>query len=154
MKQIKLTQGKYALIDDEDYELISRYRWVYSSKGYAITHNPIDGRQWIWMHRIIMGTPNGSQTDHINRNKLDNRKINLRVCSASQNRINASSSKTFSSKYRGVSWNTLKKKWTSQIQLHGKRIFIGRFQSEIHAAMAYDIWAKELHKEFAICNFV
>jgi hypothetical protein len=101
-----------------------------------------------------MNTPKGMQTDHINRNKLDNRKSNLRVCTASQNRMNQPTRGNSTSDYRGVYQPKDKNKWKSVIQHQNKRVFIGYFKEETHAALAYDLWAKELFEEFAQTNFI
>lgn len=153
MKRIQLTQGKHAIVEDQDYPLVSQYKWIYSSKGYAITHNPQNNKQWIWMHRLIMSTPKDLQTDHINGNKLDNRRSNLRICTSSQNRVNIIHPINSTSTFRGVSWNKEKNRWSSQIQVNNKRILIGRFNNERHAAIAYDLWARDIFGEFSLLNF-
>ena len=156
MKQIKLTQGQYALVDDEDFDELNQYKWhAYydpNTKSYrAITS--------ISMHRKIMNTPRGMQTDHINHNTLDNRKQNLRICTHRQNQYNRVKHKNTTSKYKGVYLAKQKYKdkiyryWMAYIFFNGKSINLGHFKTEIQAAHAYDKQAKELFGKFALLNF-
>ena len=104
--EIKLSNGKYTIIDDEDYSLIAEYRWHFD-KGYAKAHKKDNKRRWILMHRLIMNPPNDKFIDHINRNKLDNRKRNLRLCNPSQNGSNMKIPKSNKSGFKGVSYTSL-----------------------------------------------
>ena len=106
------------------------------------------------MHRVILDTPENLQTDHINGNKLDNQKHNLRACTGSQNKANNPNSYGDTSKFRGVSWVSSRKRWYSQTQFKNKNIFIGYFKKEIDAAKAYDNKVKELFGEFSQPNFI
>jgi hypothetical protein len=158
-RRIPLTQGKCAVVDPEDFERLNRYKWhVNKAKNtyYAIRRIHIAKNKWkhIKMHREILDPPDHLYVDHINHDGLDNRKANLRTatpCQNSYNRIHFT--KNPSSKYKGVSWNKHKKKWSVQIRYDGKSKFIGFFDNEIEAAKAYDRVAKEYHKEFAVLNF-
>jgi len=155
-KRIPLTQGKFAIVDDEDYERLSRFKW-YTGKSrntfYAVRSVKIMGK-WITrkMDRDILNVPIGFQVDHINRNGLDNRKVNLRTCTLAQNVRNRKTPK-HSSKYKGVSWFKITKKWRAYIYPNNKFISLGYFMNEIDAAKAYDNKAKELFGEFACLNF-
>ena len=157
MKHIKLTQGQFALVDDEDFDKVSKYRW-YVCKGETNTYAKAglhkDGK-WtsLQMHRLILGAEKGQYVDHINGNGLDNQSVNLRICTSSQNQQNRRIYLGFSSKYKGVCWSKLYKKWQSYIKLDGKLYCLGRFNDEIKAASAYDKRAKELFGEFALLNF-
>ena len=115
----------YALIDDDDFELVSNYNWNITSNGYAQTTS----RPKTFLHRMINKTPAGMLTDHINRNKLDNRKENLRSANKSQNAINTGMRKTNTSGYTGVSWNKNEKKWESHITRNYKKITLGLFKN-------------------------
>lgn len=158
MKRINLTQNKVAIVDDQDYDWLSRRKW-YAHKGthgyYAVRNSKkCEGKKHlIRMHRAIMGLQYGDkqEIDHINHNGLDNRRCNLRVCTHRQNGYNQTS-KTGSSKYKGVSWYKPYKKWESYIDTNGKRQKLGYFDNEIDAAKAYNDKAKELFGEFACLN--
>ncbi len=153
--------GRTALISPCDFDLVSTYKWrVYqaSREGkkddgpYAFAHTRrTDGsRTTIRMHNLILGV---SGVDHVNGNGLDNRRVNLRPATRSQNGFNVSSRANGTSKYKGVCWHKRKKGWQASIKIDGKLIYLGRFADEAQAARAYDAAARELHGEFARFNF-
>lgn len=149
MKKIPLTKGKFAIIDDEDYSLVSKYKWYYSH-GYAVYKN----KNILFMHRLILNTPKESYTDHINGDKLDNRRCNLRLCSKSQNGANCKKTqkKKTSSKYKGVCWDKIRKKWKASIKFNYLGINLGYFLNEQDAAKAYNEAAIKYFGEFAKLN--
>jgi len=157
-KQIQLTQGKYALVDNSDYEDLSKYKWYAYKCGknyYAARSVRIKGtkkKQTIIMHSLIAKTPDGMVTDHINGNGLDNRRENLRICSHRENICNCKPRSGFS-RFKGVSWNVLLKKWRARICYKGKKISLGCYQKEEEAARAYDLKASEWFGEYAKLNF-
>jgi len=154
MKEIPLTQGKVAIVDDEDFELLSQWKWHYSSAGYATRAIQANGKKrFILMHRLIMNTPVGMETDHINHNGLDNRKSNMRICTLAQNHLNILKNKRNTSGFKGVSWEENRNAWRACIELNGKGTKLGRFKSPQDAARAYDKAARELFGEFAFTNF-
>jgi len=146
MKIIPLTKGYETIVDDEDYQYLSGFKWRINGR-YAVK-----GKKGYRMHRILMDDPVGMCVDHINRNTMDNRKCNLRVCSKAENSRNCKLRKDGKSKYRGVSLYR-DKKWRVQIKYNGKVIHIGYFDKESDAAKAYDKEAIELHGEFCSTNF-
>lgn len=153
MKYIEMKHGKRAIVDEEDYDMLSRYNWWVSDKGYAITSKQINKvRKTIHMHRLVNKTPEGSVTDHINHDKLDNRKENLRTATFSQNMMNSEPNK--GKKYKGVSYAKKEKSWTSQIHYENRCIHLGQYETEVEAARAYNQKAKELHGDFAFLNNV
>lgn len=161
MKQIPLTQGKIAIVDDADYDWLNQYKWC-SKKDcpgnfYAVRQSPREkGKQYlIYMHRQILGLELGDkrQADHINHSTLDNRRGNIRVCICQQNHFNRKSTLDTSSKYKGVSWYSRDKKWRAQITLNGKVKFLGYWIMEEIAALRYDMVAIREHGEFAHLNF-
>jgi hypothetical protein len=156
MKEIPLTQGKKAIVDDEDYELLNSHKWHYTIRGYARRHIPSpDGRgqKTIYMHRLIVNIPEGKEVDHVNRDKLDNRKSNLRICTHSENQMNVKAKSNNSSGYKGVHWSSKYKKWIATIYKNGKQIYIGNFCDAETAAHAYDSAAEKLHGDFATLNY-
>ena len=138
MKLILLTQGKHAIVDDKDYEFIMQWKWCFH-KGYAV--RTLKGSH-IYMHRVINATSAGYETDHINMDKLDNRKENLRTVTRSQNNTNRLPKKNASSRFKGVYFEKKRGLWIAQIKPVGKaKIYLGGFTSEEAAAQAYNIAA-------------
>ena len=158
-RRIPLTQGKYAIVDPEDYARLSKYKWhAIKSKNtyYASRSIYLSKGKWkhIKMHREIIDPPDHLLVDHINHKGYDNRKANLRTVTYRQNSYNrVLFRKNPSSKYKGVNFNKRKKQWIARIRYNRKHIFIGYFDDEIEAAKAYDKAAKKYHKEFAVLNF-
>jgi hypothetical protein len=153
VKLIPLTKGFFAKVDDEDYEKVSKLSWKYTG-GYAAHNYQSNGIQHsVYMHRLIMNARKGQFVDHINHDPLDNRRSNLRICTHSQNHMNRTKLPGKSSRYKGVTWNKQVGKWKASIQAKGRYLFIGYFDKEIHAGVAYDMWAKSSYGEFANFNF-
>ena len=157
-RRIPLTQGKYAIVDPEDFERLNKHKW-YACKStntfYAGRTNRV-GKKYISirMHREVIHPPDHLFVDHINHNGLDNRKANLRTATFAQNSYNRIHfRKSESSKYTGVSWKKQKKKWIVLIRYNCKNKFIGYFKDEIQAAKAYDKAAMKYHGQFASLNF-
>ncbi len=113
---------------------------------------PLRVEEKIDMHRLIMNPPKGMEVDHINGNRLDNRRENLRIVTSQQNKMNSGTRK-HSSIYKGVSWNKNSKSWRANMTFNKKHISLGQYINEYHAALAYDLWALDLFKEFAKTNF-
>lgn len=156
--EIKLTHGKTTIVDDENFEELSKYKWyAYKSRHtfYAVRmFLDVDGkRRQLFMHRIILSSPKGMITDHVNRNGLDNQKSNLRMCSIRENASNQEKRNGCSSKYKGV-YKHKCGKWGAQIKHNGVQIRLGLYVNEEDAARAYDKKAKELAKNFAYINGV
>jgi len=159
MKEILLTQGKIALVDDEDYERLMQWKWcVHKCKGilYAARNVKLNGKRITFhMHREVLYFKYNDRRliDHKNKNGLDNRKENLRSATSILNGWNCKISKRNSSGYRGVSWIERDKIWRSQIQINGKMKNCGSFSTAIKAALEYDRMAIITRKENAILNF-
>ena len=159
-RRIPLTQGKFAIVDPEDYDELAKYKWfaMRSRRGlYAIRMAEVKGangkRKKIRMHRQILHVPQGKFIDHINHNGLDNRKANLRIVTNLQNSWNKRKQKgNYSSQYKGVSWSKCVGKWHTEIYCRGAKIFIGYFDDEKKAARAYDAKAQELYGDYAALN--
>lgn len=151
MTQLELTKGKYATIDTSDFEFLSKWSWCYSAQGYAVA---FDNGKTIYMHRLLMQPTRGMQVDHINTNKIDNRRENLRLVTASQNARNCSKSKNNKSGYKGVyKHHEGKKPWKAQILADGKAVSIGYYETPEEAAKAYDEAAVKYFGEYARLNF-
>jgi len=153
-KRISLTQGKFAIVDDDMFDYLNQWKWYAYKPGTVFYAARREGNKIITMHRVIMKAKKGQQIDHRNRNGLNNRRCNLRFCNNSQNAQNGESHKNSSSIYKGVAWHKLAKKWMASICIKGKQIYLGLFISEAEAAKVYDKKAKELFGEFAKLNFM
>lgn len=157
MKEIQLSQGLVAQVDDEDFIELSKYTWYASMnrKHYARRHQMIDGKKGkVYMHRQILGVTDPKVfVDHIDGNGLNNCRINLRTATHSENLANVFKRTGTSSNYRGVNLKKSSGKFQVQIQHQGKLYFVGSFTDEIEAAKAYDKKAIELFGEFAKLNF-
>ena len=158
MKRIELRGkkgiGKFALIDDSDYEMLSKYKWYCDFVGYAPTASSkkLKLQKSIRMHRLIMGNPKNKDVDHINGDRLDNRKKNLRVCSSSQNMSNRNVQSNNKLGVKGVIRNRTGNKFIAQIGYRRKNKFIGVFKTIRSAALAYNRAAQKYHGEFARLN--
>jgi hypothetical protein len=156
---IPVGQGKYAIVDADDYDRLAKYKWqLWSSRDtyYAFRETSARGgkkRQRVLMHREIIDIPEGMVCDHANRKSLDNRKANLRQATASQNGCNTCKRVKKTSRYRGVSQDARSNKWRAQIRVNGRNIYLGVSDDEVDAAKAYDAAAKKYHGEFAVLNF-
>lgn len=148
--------GKVALVDDEDYERVKRKKWWMLKGGYAFSKAD-GGRKapTVLLHRFILSYSGGDDVDHINRNKLDNRKENLRICTRSQNIANAPAHRDSLSGYRGVHFvHDRKKKWAVYITKDKKLHVVGHYGTAQQAAIVYNKEAKKLFGEFAYQNQV
>jgi len=156
--KIKLTTGEVALVSKKDLSDISKHNWYhlrvgkegYEKRVYAQSH--IDGTP-VQMHRFILDFPDG-EVDHINGDGLDNRRKNLRVCSRSQNLCNKGSYEGSSSQYKGVHYRSGRDHFEAELYYEGERYWLGVFDSEREAALAYDRKALEIHGEFARLNIL
>lgn len=150
MRQILLSQGQFAVVDDADFECLSQYKW-YFLKGRAVRKpRTYEGKRvgLVWMHRVIMRPPDNMVVDHINGNKLDNRRINLRVCSKSQNEWNKRAYKTNTSGMKNVYWNKSKKRYVVSFSKYRKKIILGHFSSFQEAVKVRNENVIEVHEGF------
>jgi len=156
-KQIPLSQGMFAIVDESDFEWLNSIKWhLRKSKHtyYAMTWTNSHDKK-ISMHELIMGpTPKGMEIDHKITNGLHNYRSNLRFCTHSQNMMNQNNQENKSSKYKGVYWDNTKNRWFASIQKDSKKIWCKRFKTEIEAAKAYNTKAIELFAEFARLNVI
>ncbi len=156
MKEIPLTQGEFALVDDDMYEDLIRFKWQCTIRKYAATRIRINGKRvYLSMHRYVMGLKpyDPLQIDHRDRNGLNNQRSNLRISTQSQNNMNkCKAKKEKSSKFKGVTLNKEDKQWTAYIVKNKKQQHLGYFNTEIEAALAYNKKAQKLFGEFACLN--
>jgi len=159
---IPLTQGLFALVDGEDYEELTNHKWRAAKIGtayYAVRNarkKKGAKRKMILMHRQILNAKAEEEVDHRHGCSLDNRKVNMRICTHAQNLANQKLCKNKdnqSSKFKGVYWHKTNQKWAAHIKHNYKSIHLGLFNNETDAAKAYDKRAEELFGEFAKTNF-
>lgn len=159
MKTIPLTQGKFALVDDEDYDRFSEFKWHAARRRntfYAARWSPrhLGKRKLLLLHREILLAPVGVEIDHKSGDGLDNQKENLRFATTKQNGQNQRKQPGTSSQFKGVYWSERRGKWYAQIHLRRRSAkFLGGFDLEKDAARAYDAAARKLFGEFACPNF-
>ena len=159
MKAIKLRDNINALIDNKDYPLVKDWKWSLSSTGYAVRRQRFGLRKlgkgkMVYLHRFILNAPRRAKIDHINGNKLDDRRKNLRFARQIDNNCNRPKFKgSYTSIYKGVYFDKQGGKWRARIKYKGKTYRLGDFKIERHAAMAYDMWVGSIQGKFANKNF-
>ena len=146
MKRIPLTQGKFALVDNEDYDEFAKHTWRVTNSGYACRtlKHPVS----VYMHKVILGAKPNEQGDHINGDRLDNRRRNLRLATNQQNLCNRGKQRNNTSGFKGVYWHKSCQKWGASIKLNGTKIHLGLFDGKEIAHAAYCGAAKMYHGEF------
>lgn len=158
MREIPLTRGKVAIIDDEDLPLVVGKKWCARCGGRYAGRREGGARnaREIRMHRLILGAGPGVEIDHVNGNGLDNRRCNLRIADRRDNMRNQRMHVDNCSGFKGVSFMGGKhhrhKPWQARIKAKGRDEFLGSFSKPKDAALAYDQAAKELFGRFARTN--
>jgi hypothetical protein len=147
---IPVGKHNWAIVDEDDYEVLSKRKWHLTGGGYAATSTR-GGGSW-FMHRMILQPPEDKETDHKNRNKLDNRRSNLRVCTRKQNcaNVNAPEIPGKSSRFKGVYFRPDRQCWRAYVGTDKRSL--GCYGSEEEAAFAYNLEARRRFGEFACLN--
>lgn len=149
-KKIKLKDGVYAIVDESDYEELSKHKWTLKGDGYAHRGTPRPERKWILMHRQIMQPLTSMQVDHINGNRLDNRRCNLRICTLAENRMNTPKQSRNTSGYKGVSLHKQSGLWVAKI----RHDTVGYYKTKLEAAIRYNELAPSYFGEYAKLNII
>jgi hypothetical protein len=151
-QEIPLTQGKMAIVDAADYDWLIQWKWQYHD-GYATRSVQVDKKMTqIRMHRLVNNTPAGQHTDHINGDKRDNRRCNLRTATYAENFRNRPPHKGNKSGYKGVSWHKAAKKWYASVTYNKKCYYLGLHKTKEEAARAYNAFCMEKYGDFAYLN--
>lgn len=152
---VTLRGGIQSLIDKDDLPVIERYVHHFNKRhGYACCNVGPNGHTHpVPFHKMIINAPKGMYIDHINGNRLDNRRCNLRLVTPSMSRVNSAPKRNSKSGYKGVVWHNQMKRWGAQIGVYGKVETLGWFDDPADAARAYDAKAKEIYGEYARQNF-
>lgn len=167
MKEIPLSQGYVALVDDEDFERVNKFKWhactarrkdrsiklVYAARQTRQGEEEYLPERYVVMHRFILREPDG-EVDHKSRNGLDNRRQNLRLASLEDNAANRakSTTKRYSSRFKGVSFWKRDSNWRVSLRVNGKAYTAGGIKEEVDAATVYNFLAQEYCPEFAFVN--
>ena len=153
--RIYCRDGSFFIIDEDDFEMVSRHSWALGKRGYPVAHTSRkspDGPKTFPLHRLIMNVSDDMDVDHISGDKLDNRKCNLRICTHQENMFNQRMRETNTSGYYGVSRMKSCGKFEAYIHIDGKKKYLGLFETAEKAAIARDKAAIVLFGEFARLN--
>jgi hypothetical protein len=153
-KRIPLTRGQSTLVDAADYDRLSRWKWLLVGDGYAgrfdrTTRPP----RLIYLHRVVLGAQSGQHVDHINGDKLDSRRDNLRLVTHRQNTQNQRISSLNTSGYKGVCWHKGTGKWHVRITVNGQRLHLGYYDDLEKATLLYDAAARHFFGQYARPNY-
>lgn len=153
-RTIPLSRGRVTIVDKADYEMLRHLSWHVTAKGYARhCERYLDTSRSVAMHRMIMLPESGQEVDHINGDRLDNRRCNLRLCSRAENGRNRRRQRSSSFRFKGARKDWRRGKWQAYIKDDGIQRHLGCFESETEAARAYDAAAMRLFGDFARTNF-
>jgi hypothetical protein len=153
VKLIPIFGGAFAMVDDEDFDRLSRHKWHLNDSSYAVRCDYSNGAMKnIRMHHEVVVRQTGLDVDHIDGDRLNNQRANLRQCTRRQNLQNQTKKRGHTSQYKGVYWLKANQKWRAKIVVSGRSKCLGLFMREADAANAYDVAAKQYFGEFACIN--
>lgn len=150
MKRIHLKDGKFTLVDDDDFDRFSKFKWYLNGTNSVIGRMKKGAGKVYHLHRVIMDAPRDKQIDHINHNTLDNRKSNLRFATQAENNRNQRVQKNCKSGIKGVYWRPEKKRWRAVLRFNGKIVLDNMFINIEDAANARRVAAIKYQGEFAL----
>lgn len=154
MKTIVLSRGQVTFVDDEDFEYLTQWRWYMNTYGYATRCYMTEGKiKRLYLHRVVTEAPKGIFTDHIDGDRLNNQKGNLRLVNQKENSQNRKKGINNRSGYIGVSWDNYNKRWKAQGMFEGKQKFLGNFKDPVSAAKCRDEFVKTVYGSYAKLNF-
>jgi hypothetical protein len=164
MREIKLSQDKVALVDNEDYEWLSQWKWsAFQNRSgyYAVRNERVKemggikrSRKLILMHREILQAKDDMDVDHWDGNGLNNQRYNLRECPHADNMKNQKVNSVNKTGYKGVYWNKKNRKYVANIGVGGTCVYLGSFETAEDAALAYNQRAVEVYGEYARLNII
>jgi hypothetical protein len=139
------------MVDDKDYKYLNQFNWATDEYGTVTSSLGKSGKRYI-MARFLLEAPDSLEIDHIDGNRLNNQRSNLRFATSSQNKVNRGPRKDNTSGYKGVSWHKQRKKWSARIMAEGKYHSLGLFSQKEEAAKAYNKAAIDFYKSYAWIN--
>jgi hypothetical protein len=149
---IPLDEVVYTRVSPEDYDDLAQFTWILNAQGYAVRLTQVGSSELL--HRRVMRAKRGQYVDHIDGNRLNNERWNLRICTNSQNCMNRGPQSNSKHGYKGVCWSRASRKWRAYIKVNGKQIHLGLFATIREAAMTYNASVQHYHGEFAVLNEV
>lgn len=153
---ITISDGNVVKVDAEDFIWLTKWKWSANGNGYAVRNERYEPKKYRkqYMHRAIIGASKGEIVDHVNGDRLDNRKENLRICDLRGNARNSTGKPNHRmySRYKGVTFDKARLKFIAQIGANGKNFYLGGFDKEEDAARAYNEAALKHHGEYARLN--
>ena|SRR3990167_471292 len=160
-KQIEFFDGRSTTIDKEDFGRLAIYKWYGSVSGYAVRNRSrneslkVGKKGMVYLHKVIVPTSRGLYVDHIDGDKLNNTRANLRICTHAQNLANRRKPRILTSSiYKGVCWDKQMRLWRARITFNYRGIFLGLFKNETDAALEYNDAAKKFFGAFAQVNVI
>lgn len=148
MTTLELTQDRFAIVDEDLYQELSKHKWYYDAHNKCASRRDIKTKKIVKLHRVITNPTKGFEVDHINGNGLDNRRENLRIVTHHQNCMNTKRQRNNTSGFKGITWDKQMKKWRARISVNRKPVLLGLFKNKFEAALVYEQAATRYFGEF------